>query len=312
MLFRSYIDNLGQYVLYTSSLSNSQWTIENVISKRKEYGYPYTTFGYSVGLTDDIIAIGSPLLLHNPIEMTSSLYDTINGYSYIYNFNDQVRNYHIGNVFYRDGKIILSNSGSIFDNLFKDISTNEPKYDFTYKSSLTIYEKQILCRIEPGEFNYSTNPTSLIPNSFSFDIDNNKYFDFTDLDLIFKYITGKIYCSTNWWNYMIFTQTEQSLFNYYSSSYNISSNYTSSYISNLESNYNKFDIDGNDKVNINDMYIFWKYFTDGLNSTELFKYIEPKSKRKTVQEVVSYIETNIGKNGSGRIKSEFFNFNYSS
>ena len=111
---------------------------------------------------------------------------------------------------------------------------------------------------------------------------------------------------------MNFTQTEQSLFNYYSSSYNISSNYTSSYVSNLESNYNKFDIDGNDKVNINDMYIFWKYFTDGLNSTELFKYIEPKSKRKTVQEVVSYIETNIGKNGSGRIKSEFFNFNYSS
>ena len=231
----------------------------------------------------------------------------------IYNFNDIVTNYHIGNVFYRDGKIILSNSGSIFDNLLKNRSNPlESKYNIEYNSNIKIYEKQVFCRIEPGEFNYSTNPTSLIPNTFDFDIDNNKVFDFTDLDLILKYINYQINNSYNWWNYMTFTNEEQSLFDLYSVNYNISSSYTSEYNSNLISNYNNFDIDGNNKVNLNDMYILWKYFNNNLNQTELFKYVEPKSTRKTVQQIVSYIEEKSGKFGGKSIKEEFFGFNYSS
>ena len=156
----SVIDTLGQFVYYTSSLSTSLWEIKSVITKKKQYGYPYTTFGYSSAITDNIVSIGSPLFLVNPNEITSSVYDTINGYSYIYNFNDIVTNYHIGNVFYRDGKIILSNSGSIFDNLLKNRSNPlESKYNIEYNSNIKIYEKQVFCRIEPGEFNYSTNPT---------------------------------------------------------------------------------------------------------------------------------------------------------
>ena len=307
------IDTLGQFVYYTSSLSTSLWEINSVVTKKKQYGYPYTIFGYSSAITDKIISIGSPLFLVNPNEMTSSVYDTINGYSYIYNFNDIVTNYHIGNVFYRDGKIILSNSGSIFDNLLKDRSNQlQSKYNIEYKSNIKLYEKQVFCRIEPGEFNYSTNPSSLIPNTFDFDIDNNKVFDFTDLDLILKYINYQINSSYNWWDYMIFTNEEQSLFDLYSVNYNISSSYTNEYNSNLVSNYNNFDIDGNNKVNLNDMYILWKYFNNSLNQTELFKYVEPKSNRKTVQQIVSYIDQKTGKFGGKSIKQDFFNFNYSS
>jgi hypothetical protein len=259
------------------------------------------------------VSIGSPLFLVNPSEMTSSIYDTINGYSYIYNFNDIVNDYHIGNVFYRDGKIILSNSGSIFDNLLKVRSNPlQSQYNIEYKSNIKLYEKQVLCRIESGEFNYSTNPTSLIPNTFEFDIDNNKSFDFTDLDLILKYINYQINTSYNWWDYMTFTNDEQSLFNLYSANYNISSSYTSNYNSNLISNYKNFDIDGNNKVNLNDMYILWKYFNDNLNQTELFKYVEPKSSRKTLQQIISYIEQKTGKFGGKFIKQKFFGFNYSS
>ena len=309
----SIIDTLGQFVYYTSSLSTSLWEIKSVVTKKKQYGYPYTTFGYSAAITDNIISIGSPLFLVNPNEMTSSVYDTINGYSYIYNFNDLVTNYHIGNVFYRDGKIILSNSGSIFDNLLKDRSNPlQSKYDIEYKSNVKLYEKQVLCRIESGEFNYSTNPTSLVPNTFDFDIDGNKYFDFTDLDLILKYINYQVNGSYNWWDYMTFTNEEQSLFNLYSVEYNISSSYTTNYTSLLSSNYYDFDIDGNSKVNLNDMYILWKYFNDNLNQTELFKYVEPKSSRKTVQQIVSYIEQKTGKFGGKTIKRDFFEFNYSS
>lgn len=89
---------------------------------------------------------------------------------------------------------------------------------------------------------------------------------------------------------MTFTNEEQSLFNLYSVEYNISSSYTTNYTSLLSSNYYDFDIDGNSKVNLNDMYILWKYFNNNLNQTELFKYVEPKSSRKTVQQIISYIE----------------------
>ena len=111
---------------------------------------------------------------------------------------------------------------------------------------------------------------------------------------------------------MTFTNEEQSLFNLYSVNYNISSSYTSNYNSNLITNYKNFDIDGNNKVNLNDMYILWKYFNDNLNQTELFKYVEPKSSRKTLQQIISYIEQKTGKFGGKSIKQEFFGFNYSS
>jgi hypothetical protein len=319
----STIDTLGQFVIYnqlTSSFSSS-WEIESVFTKKKQYGYPYSNFGYSSAIYDKentATIIGSPIFIYNPEQLTSSLldnsiYDSIKGYAYIYNFNDLVTDYHIGNVFYRDGKIILSNSGSIFDNLLKDRSNLlQSKYNIEYKSSVKIYEKQVLCRIESGEFNYSTNPTSLVPNTFDFDIDGNKYFNFTDLDLILKYINYQVNGSYNWWDYMTFTNEEQSLFNLYSVEYNISSSYTTNYTSLLSSNYYDFDIDGNNKVNLNDMYILWKYFNDNLNQTELFKYVEPKSSRKTVQQIVSYIEQKTGKFGGKTIKRDFFEFNYSS
>ena len=306
------IDTLGQFVLYTSSLSSS-WQIKNTVTKKKQYGYPYSGFGYSCGLSNDIVCIGSPLFLTNPIEITASVYDTINGYSYIYNFNDYVTDYHVGNIFYKDGKIILSNSGSIFDNLLKNRSNlSEPKYDVQYNSNIKLYEKQVLCRIETGEFNYSTNPTSLIPNIFDFDIDNNKYFDFIDLDLILKYMNYQINSSYNWWENIVFTNEEQSLFEFNSIRYNISSSYVSNYNGKLSSNFNNFDFDGNNKVNLNDMYILWKYFANTLNQTELFKYLEPKSSRKNIQEIVNYIEEKIGKSTGLNIKTDFFDFNYSS
>ena len=45
----------------------------------------------------------------------------------------------------------------------------------------------------------------MIPNIFDFDIDNNKYFDFIDLDLILKYMNYQINSSYNWWENIVFT-----------------------------------------------------------------------------------------------------------
>ena len=314
----AFIDTLGQFALYevfTSSMSQS-WNVVSVIDKKKQYGFPYTTFGYSSAINNKNIIIGSPLFLVNPSEMTSSTYDVIKGHAYIYNLNDLYNDYQVGNIFYRNGKLIFSNSGSTFDGLLKDkTDQSKPLYDITYKSQLTVYEKQVVCRIEPGEFNYSTNPTALIPNVFLYDIDGNGFFDFVDLDLILRYISLQINGSQTWTNYLTLTDDELSLISYYYTKFNlmhVDNNYINNYATKLAATYSSFDIDGNGRVYIGDMYLLWKYFVNKLTKDIVFNYVDTKSIRKNHESILRYLDEKTGKYGYGKIKPEFFNFEYSS
>jgi hypothetical protein len=243
---------------------------------------------------------------------------TLNGSSYIYDLNNLVNDHVIGHVFYRNGKIILSNSGSVFDELLKDRSNlNLPKYDITYKSQQTFYEKQVLCRIEPGEFNYSTNPSALIANQFEFDVDKNNYFTYVDLDLILRYISLKVNNDYNWYNYLkdIFTDDDNNWYAYYLEKYNLANKdatYHIPYLTYLESIYNSFDVDGNNKIQISDAYLMFKYFTNTLTRDVVFKYVEIRSNRKSVESIIRYMDEKTGKYGYGKIKNEFFGFDYSS
>ena len=62
---------------------------------------------------------------------------------YIYPFNTN----KVGNVFYESGKIILTRPEAI------DLSN----FDLYFKSQHTIYEREIVCKINNNEFNYSMN-----------------------------------------------------------------------------------------------------------------------------------------------------------
>lgn len=303
-------DTLGQAVVYQYNTSSS-WVPITTLNKRKERGYPYNVFGYSTTINQSILGFGAPLFISDPLSLMFSDEETIQGYSYIYNFNDYFRDYLIGNVFYKNGKIILSNSGSIFDNVLKSTKNPlYPEYDITYKSNVKLYETQILCRIEPNEFNFSTNPTSLIRNIFDFDINKDNLFDFVDLDLILKHINYRIYQNYNWFDNIGADQKETLLYRYYVSNYELQS--TAKYIDILNQVYDLFDLDGNGKVNVNDMKIFFKYFVNTLTVNDLFNLIEPKSSRKNIQSIVNYIEIKIGKNNDKKIKHDFFNTEYSS
>lgn len=301
-----YYDTLGEVTIYDYNTSSSLWDITYTYQKNKEYNYPYLNYGYCACLCDNIFVVGAPCII-NDIENFSKDYSNfIKGYAYVYNINDLNENVHVGNVFYRDGKIILSNSGSIFSNLLKDsYDSSNYKYDLSYKGKLTLHEKQIVCTIQPGEFNYSTNPTSMI---------NNSYFTFKDLDLMFKYLNSKIYGENqyDWWNNLNFTEVEQSLFDLYTEDYNYENISIEPYISKLSSSYSNWDVDGNNKINLNDMILIWKYFTNTLNPIDIFKYTEIKSKRKTVTEIVDYIENYVIIKQYGRINPLFMEFEYSS
>jgi hypothetical protein len=300
-----YFDIMGQVILFNLNTGSNMWDIEHTQQKKKLFGFPYLYYGYSTALYDDTFVVGSPCFITDYKNLPLAFDENIQGYAYIYNKNDLISNKYVGNVFYRDGQIILSNSGSIFENLMKDkFDDRLSRYDLQYKGRVTLYEKQIVCTINPGEFNYSTNPTSMI---------NNNFFGFPQLDMMLKYMNSKIYKGdTSWWNYIDFTDVEQSIFNFNTSSYNVYNQNITPYIQQLSSSYMKWDVDGNDKINLNDMTLMWKYFTQTLTQNDIFTYIEPKSQRKTISDITAYIKNNVAINTYGQINPLFFNYDYSS
>jgi hypothetical protein len=301
----SYFNTLGQVILYEYDTSSSLWDVYYTQQKIKDYGYPYLNYGYCVAIYNQIFVVGAPCFISDYQLLTVNFNTNIQGYSYIYNLNNLVSNIPVGNVFYRDGVIILSNSGSIFDSLMKNKYDNRYSYyDLSYNSAMTLHEKQIVCTINPGEFNYSTNPTSLV---------NNSYFNFQNIDLMLKYISSKVNNGdVDWWNYLNFNVVEQSLFNMYTENYNIYNNTINPYITSLSSSYASWDVDGNSKINKNDMTLIWKYFTNTLTQNDVFACVEPKSTRKTLTAIQNYIETVVIVQQYGQINPLFFQYDYSS
>ena len=97
-------------------------------------------------------------------------------------------NFYVGNVFYRNGKIVIMTSGSNFQGLqlSNTVINNEYEYDINFTSKQTIFEKQVVCPVEIGEFNVSTNPTAIVFPDAEFDINQNGKFDFQDADVLLK------------------------------------------------------------------------------------------------------------------------------
>ena len=300
----SYYDTLGQVVLYNYNALANNWSTYYTQQKIKEYSYPYLNYAYCTALCGDSFVVGAPCNISDFENLTTSFNPVIQGYSYVYNLNNLVSNCPVGNVFYRDGKIVLSNSGSIFNSLMKNkFDDRISAYNIAYTSTIGLHEKQIVCTINPNDFNYSTNPTSMI---------NNSFFGFKDLDLLMKYANITVNGNVYWWNYLNFNVVEQSLFNMYTENYDILNESIAPYISTLSSSFSTWDVDGNDKININDMTLIWKYFTNTLTQNDVFDAVELKSKRRTLTDIQNYIESNIIINNYGEINPRFFQYDYSS
>ena len=81
--------------------------------------------------------------------------DDSNGNIIIYD-PDLVQNFYIGNIFYSQGLIIITNVDYMFDN-----TQSGDDFSFSFQNSLTIYEQTYRLRVKQHDFNYSYNPTLL-------------------------------------------------------------------------------------------------------------------------------------------------------
>ncbi len=241
--------------------------------------------------------------------------DEINGKSFIYNFIDLKKDHTVGNVFYNNNRIIVNNEGSILEDVLKDPVDPEDSYIYMdYKSELRLNEQQYICTVEPGEFNTSTNQTSLTENVIEYGILDKEIFDFENLDIILRYINYKITTdkSEKWWEVFVEGDVEESILSYYQTRFpNFENDKLTEDLKCLLS-VKDFDINDDGAVSILDGILLWKYFIGLLTIKNYQSYITINSKRTIYDDIVKFMDEKTGKLSEVKIKQDFFNYSYSS
>lgn len=157
-------------------------------------GNVYKIFGGDVSMDNSYTFVSNvPEYYSTQSYFTSSVFlennltSNIQGSVHTYRTRNIGQLSHIGNVFYKNGVIVLTTTQSQFENLLD-------KFEVSFKSQHTIYEEEYILTVNPGEFNVSQNPTSLVEPNLMYDINGDGLVDFEDIDLILRYINKyKIY-----------------------------------------------------------------------------------------------------------------------
>lgn len=322
---------VGQWALIqkpTGSI-NTDWNLTKIYQIKKNYLSPYRYLGFDSSISEQFIFIGSPMKMYDDnrifditylLSLESSSFiskslDDLSGNAHIYNLKNLKPNFYVGNAFYRNGKLVINTSGSLFDGLyFSDAEPETYEYALTYENKQTIHEKQIICKVEPGEFNFSTNPSSLVYDMPLLDINKNKKFDFQDLDILLRYMQFKIsYFSsaptTNWSQSLINQDDEISYYQFYSQNiYGTDHLYSSSY-NYIDTNLLSYlDFNRDNKIDTNDMNILWKYYTNRLTQKNYETYITPNSEMKLFSDIIDRMNSLTLKNQLPTINEEFFKY----
>ena len=291
-------DHVGMFYIYKKD--ESGW--DNVYAKYKpikKYGYPFSFYAYSTCIFNNNIIVGNPIVLTDKNrkiiipEDKDILSLNLNGNFDVFSLLDFESHHHVGNVFYKTGKMVFSSTSSVFDYIFETDTSSDLLYDIRYNSKQSSYEKEIICTVEPGEFNYSTNPSSYYTTSSVLDINKNGRFDFEDCDKILRCIYKKFNSSESWWSLFPIDdpksfdeRVESSMFKFYvSSSFENKKNVTlrdniltTSEFNHISTNLDSLiDINGDGLADYNDIHIMWKYFTDTLGPLNYNNYISSKS-----------------------------------
>ena len=305
----------GQFVLYNKSsgsipdTTNVDWDITNVYQIKKRLLQPHRAYGFAVDICDNFITVGAPMLISGSNRImdlspgtgsfTGSVYDLgdLSGKAYIYNLNNLREQFYVGNVFYRNGKMVVMTSGSSFEGILQVNTDENFEYEMDFKSKQVVFEKQIVCPVDIGEFNVSTNPTALTIVPSPYDLNQNGQFDFQDVDVLLRYMKFKstetdLNPSTDWSSSIISTNTDEEITVYNANYANwtlTDSLYTQSYSEINNTLFTELDFNQDNKIDSNDMNILWKYFIYRLTQQNYETYVTPNSTRKYLSDIIDYL-----------------------
>lgn len=335
---------LGRVTVYNYDDVSDTWNITGMVKRNKESYKPSNIYGYSVSVSSDFLTVGAPVVHFATASATESISDPNNlldfpsncsGSVYVYNLSNYQTIPLIGNVFYKNGYFVLTNTSSNYYNIFT--GTGSRGFELSYQGSHTIYEHEHLISVRPGEFNYSTNPTSLVQTSLLFDVNQDGVFDFMDVDLIMRYLQKRKFFEEftfddngivleqdslkdySWWNNDILqTESEDVLLlesneaEYLaSSSFNAFTKTAFDYIENNLVDTGLLDIDGDGKINLNDGNILSLYYLQRLTPQRLDLLTNDDSTRKYVKEIKQYLNTYC-RSDNAKVSPYFLEYQYSS
>jgi hypothetical protein len=349
-------------IAYYYEIANNECSLIKRISSNKGKYEARKQFGNSVSLSSDFIFVGSPVLGNFQIDelitfagtsvvpfgasgrlflehkdinpkYLRELSNSISGsvVSYDHHALQSTKKYYLGNAFYKNGLLSISDQQNHFSDILKNSGTRG--FDIEFKSTQTLYENEILCRVEPNEFNFSTNPTSLLSGGIVYDINEDGKFDINDLSLIYRYIMDfdlyevrdeRVEEELNYGltinenktelSKLLMTETEDLLLmDTISERLNPSNNYNQEYIlDKLDMLYTngEFDIDGDGIVSANDARLLVRYFmgrtgssltnglVDGFGSATRFK----------PSDIENYLNEKTGKNIGRKILKDFIDY----
>ena len=203
-----------------------------------------------------------------------------------------------------------------------------------FKSSQTLYENEIVCKVEPHEFNFSTNPTSVSGGSIIFDINEDGKFDINDVSYIFKYILGMLditeidrdallesnlsikteQIENSSSNDLVLTESEDVILMdlFFNSDILEVSGDREKAIGKLKRLYDagEFDIDGDGITSENDAKLLVRYFA-GRTGEKLTKNLINKygnaTRTKSI-DITNYLDEKTGKNIGRKILDDFIDF----
>lgn len=336
---------LGRVTVYNDSSGTGSWGIVGDLKRNKEAEKPYNIYGYSVSLCSDFLAVGAPLVNTASVanysdiidlgHQTASMASSYSGSVFVYGLAQYQSDQLVGNVFYKNGYIVLTNTSSNYSGML--LGTGSRGFTLDYQGAHTIYEHEYLVSIRPGEFNYSTNPSSLVQNPLAFDVNQDGVFDYLDVDLVMRYLRNKKFYTDsvfdeagiileqnafiktyNWWGTdLLLTEAEDVLLQENSSGYMVSSSlnvFTKAAFDYIEENLvatSLLDIDGDGQINLNDGNILALYYFDTLTPVTLVPQLSQNSQRKYVKDISTYLDQYCSHNVS-KVNPEFFGYQASS
>jgi len=337
---------LGRVDMYNIDHTTNQWTLTGELRRNKESNHPYNIYGYSVDMSSEFMIVGAPVvniasashysqIINETNQISSSLPSSYSGSAFLYDMTKYELDPKIGNVFYKNGYIALTNTSSNYGNVMT--GTGSRGFELKYQGEHTIYEHEYLISIRPGEFNYSTNPSSLNDNPLTFDVNQDGVFDYKDVDLIMRYLRLKKFYAEytfddngiileqdtlsdySWWaNDILQTESEDVLQQEDDTAASVKYSYLSAFsiteYQYIEKNLIQtgiLDIDGDGNINLNDGFILALYALSRLNPNSLSQYLNPNSTRKYVVDIQKYLDYYCGNNPFA-VKSEFLTYQYSS
>jgi hypothetical protein len=312
---------LGRVSIYNQHPDLS-WNLYHEIHRNKDSNQPYNIFGRSVSMASDFLAVGAPiynyvgpsssydLVSNHSLQMSGNFSPAYSGSVFIYELDDFKTNPLIGNIFYKNGYAVITNTESKFESIFT--GTGSRGFDIKYQGTHTIFEHEYLVSVSPGEFNFSTNPTALVKNALLFDVNRDGVFDIKDLNLIMRYINNQKFYSTviyyhqgipmetkGWWKHSLLTEAGDVLLQEQTSVLLASMEFTVddyNYIKNNLVDTGLLDIDGNGVIDMRDGAMLTQYYTDTLTPQSLLTLIDGKSTRHYVADIEKYISQFTGDN----------------